>query len=398
MSGSVQIDVGVRLSWPRLLMAQLAPWFCCVLLFWWSGMFWLSLLVGGVSSLLLVVLLQHWQQTPAASASELLGQEPRRLADSELLLLNRETIEQQSDLLQGQIRQVSGLLEAAISEITMSFSALAHSVGEQHDLAHELIERYQTGGKAGQDKISFQEFVSTTHSTLGLFVDSTIETSHTSMQLVERMDAIGAKITDILKSTADMDSIAKQTNLLALNAAIEAARAGESGRGFAVVADEVRALSSRSTVFSAEIREHVEAVLTELRAADDSVSQLAAKDMTFALGSRKHVNEMLEDLANANGHTLQVVGRLDSISGVIGAEVNRAITALQFQDMSGQLLGQMQGHCQRLEQFVVRLQEHARLPADQQLSALQDERAQLRNRPSSPVTQTSMTAGDIDLF
>ena len=391
-----QLDVGARLSWFRLLLAQGIPWLCCGLLLWLSGMLWLSLLAGALSSLLLIVLLQHWQQASAGDESP--SQESRKLSDSELLLLNREAVEVQSDLLQGQIKQVSGLLAAAISEITTSFSALAHSVREQHDLAHELIERYQTGGKAGQDKISFQEFVSTTHSTLGLFVDSTIETSHTSMQLVERMDAISAKITDILKSTADMDSIAKQTNLLALNAAIEAARAGESGRGFAVVADEVRALSSRSTVFSAEIREHVDGVLAELRAADVSVSQLAAKDMSFALGSRKQVNDMLEDLAHINGHTLQVVGRLDSISGVIGTEVNRAITALQFQDMSGQLLAQMQGHCQRLESFVVRLQDLARLPAEQQLHALQDERAQLRNRPTSPVTQTSMTAGDIDLF
>lgn len=396
MSSPGQLDVGARLSWFRLLLAQGAPWLCCGLLLWLSGMLWLSLLVGALSSLLLIVLLQHWQHVPAGD--EPLSQASRTLSDGEWLLLNRETVEVQSDLLQGQIKQVSGLLAAAISEITTSFSALAHSVREQHDLAHELIERYQTGGKAGQDKISFQEFVSTTHSTLGLFVDSTIETSHTSMQLVERMDAISAKITDILKSTADMDSIAKQTNLLALNAAIEAARAGESGRGFAVVADEVRALSSRSTVFSAEIREHVDAVLAELRAADSSVSQLAAKDMSFALGSRKQVNDMLEDLAHANGHTLQVVGRLDSISEVIGTEVNRAITALQFQDMSGQLLGQMQGHCQRLEQFVVRLQEHARLPAEQQLQALQEERAQLHKRPVSPVTQTSMSAGDIDLF
>lgn len=398
MSGSVQLDVGTRLSWSRLLLAQGGPWLCCGLLLWLSGMLWLSLLVGALSSLLLLLLLQHWQQGPALLSEESQHQASRKLGDDELLLLNRETIEVQSDLLQGQIKQVNGLLAAAISEITASFSALAHSVREQHDLAHELIERYQTGGKAGQDKISFQEFVSTTHSTLGLFVDSTIETSHTSMQLVERMDAISTKITDILKSTADMDSIAKQTNLLALNAAIEAARAGEAGRGFAVVADEVRALSSRSTVFSAEIREHVDGVLAELRAADSSVSQLAAKDMSFALGSRKQVNDMLEDLAHANGHTLQVVGRLDSISGVIGTEVNRAITALQFQDMSGQLLGQMLGHCQRLEQFVVRLQEYARLPAEQQLHALQEERAQLHNRPASPVTQTSMCAGDIDLF
>ncbi|MFO6383487.1 methyl-accepting chemotaxis protein, partial [Pseudomonas aeruginosa] len=83
-----------------------------------------------------------------------------------------------------------------------------------------------------------------------------LETSRTSQQLVERMDQVRLKITEILQSTQDMDAIAKQTNLLALNAAIEAARAGESGRGFAVVADEVRALSTRSTEFSAAIRKH----------------------------------------------------------------------------------------------------------------------------------------------
>ncbi|WP_239504939.1 methyl-accepting chemotaxis protein, partial [Stenotrophomonas maltophilia] len=64
---------------------------------------------------------------------------------------------------------------------------------------------------------------------LSLFVEATLETSRTSQQLVERMDQVRLKITEILQSTQDMDAIAKQTNLLALNAAIEAARAGESG-------------------------------------------------------------------------------------------------------------------------------------------------------------------------
>lgn len=324
MSGSVQIDVGVRLSWSRLLMAQLAPWFCCLLLFWWSGVFWLSLLVGGVSSLLLVVLLQHWQQAPAASASDLLGQEPRRLADSELLLLNRETIEQQSDLLQGQIRQVSGLLEAAISEITTSFSALAHSVHEQHDLAHELIARYQTGGKAGQDKISFQDFVSTTHSTLGLFVDSTIETSHTSMQLVERMDAIGAKITDILKSTADMDSIAKQTNLLALNAAIEAARAGEAGRGFAVVADEVRQLAGKAHQASNQIEQLVRQIINQTSQIRSTVEQ-SRHSATDVAASSSQIGAVVEQVINTSSHMQSVINQSATMAFLNTVKLDHAV-------------------------------------------------------------------------
>ena len=392
MNGSAQSALVSPLSWSRLLLAQALPWLLSLGLWalWQSP--WLSLLAGLVSSVGMLALLHS-----GSASSELLELPPEGLTRAqadELSLLNRQTIQHQSGLLQGQVKQVNALLGSAIVDLSASFTQLARSVNEQHDLAHELIESHRGGTGGG----GLQEFVSTTQSTLGLFVESTIETSHTSMQLVERMDCISAKIGDILKSTSDMDSIAKQTNLLALNAAIEAARAGESGRGFAVVADEVRALSSRSTVFSAQIRQHVDAVHTELKAADAAVSLLAAKDMSFALGSRKQVNDMLDDLQRMSERTLQVISQLDGISSSIGDGINRAVTALQFQDLSSQLLGQIHLHCQGLEAFSQRLQEHVRLPADEQLQRLQDERLELKKVQSGPVSQTSMNAGGIDLF
>ena len=396
MSRSAQSEVGIKLSWSRLLLAHAAPWFCFLLLLRLSGMLWLSVLGAALGSLLMLVLVRSWQVQPMAATAQVL--ESPSVDPTELLLFNRDAIAVQTDLLQGQIKQVSGLLNAAISEVASSFSLLAQSSAEQHELAHELIERYSGGGQNGPDSATFQQFVSTTHSTLGLFVDATIETSHTNMQLVERMDSINQKITEILKSTSDMDSIAKQTNLLALNAAIEAARAGEAGRGFAVVADEVRALSSRSTVFSDQIREHVNGVLVELQAADASVSSLAAKDMSFALSSKKQINDMLADLEQMNSRTLRVVGRLDDISGVITNGVNRAVTALQFQDLTSQLLAQMQNQCTTLVTAAARLQVLARLPGAEQEQQLQGERERMRQKPATPVTQTSMTAGDIDLF
>jgi len=393
MNGSAQSALVAPLSWSKLLFAQALPWLLSLGLWalWQSP--WLSLLAGLVSSVGMLVLLHN-----GPASSELLELPPEgltRVQADELCLLNRQTIQHQSGLLQGQVKQVNALLGSAIVDLSASFTQLARSVNEQHDLAHELIDSHRGSGGSGG---GLQEFVSTTQTTLGLFVDSTIETSHTSMQLVERMDCISAKIGDILKSTSDMDSIAKQTNLLALNAAIEAARAGESGRGFAVVADEVRALSSRSTVFSSQIRQHVDAVHTELKAADAAVSLLAAKDMSFALGSRKQVNDMLDDLQRMSERTLQVISQLDGISSSIGAGINRAVTALQFQDLSSQLLGQMHLHCQGLEGFSQRLQGHVRLPADEQLQRLQEERLELRQLQSGPVSQTSMNAGGIDLF
>ena len=392
MNASQQSALVSPLSWSRLLLAQGLPWLLSLGLWGLLQSQWLSVLVGLMASAAMLVLLHNGQTTSAPQ--ELAPEGLSRAQADDLCLLNRQAIQQQSALLQSQVKQVDGLLSTAIVDLSGSFTQLARSVHEQHDLAHELIESHRGGGKGG----GLQEFVSTTQATLGLFVDSTIETSHTSMQLVERMDCISSKIGDILKSTGDMDAIAKQTNLLALNAAIEAARAGESGRGFAVVADEVRALSSRSTVFSSQIRQHVDAVHAELKAADAAVSLLAAKDMSFALGSRKQVNDMLEDLQRMSERTLQVISQLDAISSGIGAGINRAVTALQFQDMSSQLLGQMHQHCQGLEAFSQRLQGHVRLPAEEQVQRFQAERLELKKEPSGPVSQTSMNAGGVDLF
>lgn len=390
MSGSEHC--ALPLSWSRLLLAQALPWGLSLGLWALFQSPWLSLVAGLLASIAMLALLLNGQ-TPAAVIEPPPTGLTRQQADA-LCLLNRQTIQQQSGLMQAQVKQVNALLGTAIVDLSGSFTQLVRSVNEQHDLAHELIENHRGAGQGG----GLQEFVSTTQATLGLFVDSTIETSHTSMHLVERMDCISAKISDILKSTADMDAIAKQTNLLALNAAIEAARAGESGRGFAVVADEVRALSSRSTEFSAQIRQHVDAVHTELKAADAAVSLLAAKDMSFALSSRKQVNDMLEDLQRMSARTLQVISQLDEISSSIGDGINRAVTALQFQDLSSQLLGQMQVNCQALAAFSQRLQEHAHLSADEQEQRLDEERLELKQLSSGPVSQANMDAGAIDLF
>ncbi|WP_375741707.1 methyl-accepting chemotaxis protein [Pseudomonas boanensis] len=218
------------------------------------------------------------------------------------------------------------------------------------------------------------------------------------MELVQRMDRVTQKIADILKSTHDMDAIAKQTNLLALNAAIEAARAGESGRGFAVVADEVRALSTRSTGFSEQIRQHVDVVHRELQDADAAIAQLADKDMSFAMDAKQKVNDMLGDLEAMNRHTLKVIQELDRLSLEVGSGVDQAITALQFQDMSSQLLGQMRKHFAKLGSFAAGLGGLSSLAPEDWPRQLGAEAHELRRPLPNPVSQSSVNAGEVELF
>ncbi|WP_302328775.1 methyl-accepting chemotaxis protein [Pseudomonas triclosanedens] len=377
---------------PKRLIIQSLPWAVVAGLCWAGVPFWLMLPVGWLSSLVLSPLLAGPAQPQA---------DPQRVSlDSGQLPEWRplqDAVENHLTSMNGHTRQIDGILHQAIRQLTDSFHGLAERIDTQRGLSHSLIERYDGRGHLDDD-IDFQRFIHATQETLGLFVEATLETSRTSQQLVERMDRVTHKIGEILQSTQDMDAIAKQTNLLALNAAIEAARAGESGRGFAVVADEVRALSTRSTHFSQAIREHVDVVYHEIRDAEGAIAQLADKDMSFALDSRKKIQSMLDDLDAMNQHTLKVVQELDRISLEVGDGVNAAVTALQFQDMSSQLLGQIGKHGARLGALAVGLGAlDGRDPA-QWGERLREEVTELGRPLSNPVAQTSLSAGEVELF
>lgn len=356
------------------------------------GLFpWLAVVVG-----LAVIVLQWWlaqrQQQPAEEQAQL---EPELAApDWQTLGTN---LDNEVGELQQHVSRVQTLLADAIEQLTHGFTGLSEQVALQHKLAQSLIKRYSDHGTE-RDDVNFGAFVATTQETMGLFVDATVETSHTSMLLVERMDTISKKISDILVSTEDMEDIAKQTNLLALNAAIEAARAGEAGRGFAVVADEVRTLSMRATEFSNQIRDHVGGVHHELKQAEQSVSQLAAKDMSFALTSKKQVSNMLDQLDRMNGRTLGVVQELDGIAREVDERVGQAITALQFQDMTSQLLGQLSQHHQRLQHVSQLLQQLATAPASDWAPLVSMASAHLAEGVATPVAQRTFEAGDVELF
>ncbi|MBQ1782557.1 MAG: methyl-accepting chemotaxis protein [Gammaproteobacteria bacterium] len=375
------------MAWAKLTL----PWLVTAVLAVGGLSPWLAALVGLLAlGLVLWLIDRQPQQVAQQTPIEPMVAVPdwQRLGSN----LDHEVAE-----LQQHVARVQTLLAEAIEQLTASFNGLSDQIERQHKLAASLIKRYSEAGLEGDD-INFGTFVETTQQTMGLFVDATVDTSHTSMQLVDRMDTISKKISEILISTEDMEDIAKQTNLLALNAAIEAARAGEAGRGFAVVADEVRSLSMRASEFSNQIRDHVGGVHHELKQAEQSVSQLAAKDMSFALTSKKQVTNMLDQLDRMNGRTVGVVQELDGIAREVNCRVGQAITALQFQDMTSQLLGQLSQHHQRLQHVSQLLQQLGAAPAADWVGLVGRASDHLAEGVATPVAQRTFAAGDVELF
>lgn len=296
------------------------------------------------------------------------------------------------------------ILGDAIGKLVATFTAMADEVRTQQELVLSIV-----GGKSeneGSTKHKFGRFVEETEEAMNEFVDSTVQNSAKAMALVEKIDVINEQVGSILNILNEVESIAKQTNLLALNAAIEAARAGDSGRGFAVVADEVRNLSEKTNKFSSQIRNLVGNVSESLAAAEQAINSLAASDMTYVIDSKKHVQEMMHDLAELNETIAQDALELERINSKVEQNVAVAVSTLQFQDMSSQLIGHAQLRLSSLQEIANQLSVGAESDSRegylQQLASyketLHEHVVSLDDKKTNPVAQDNFATGDIELF
>ena len=305
----------------------------------------------------------------------------------------------QSEQMDGEAGRLQSIIGDAIGKLVSSFTTLHELLHEQQNIASELTARQSDEGD-GQN--NFQRFVAQVSETLAEFVDSTVHTSTASIELVERMDQIREKVDSISFILDEINGIAGQTNLLALNAAIEAARAGEAGRGFAVVADEVRALSGRSSGFAENIRGLVQEVHAAVHETEAALGRLAQRDMSVTMESKQQVEHMMESLEQGNQQIVQVVAQMSGIAQQVDQQINTAVTALQFQDLSHQLLGHLRkrlGGWRAMGKSTERVVEsNWSSDWDSMRKVIQECGTQLATLEHVPVRQRNVGSGEIELF
>jgi methyl-accepting chemotaxis protein len=316
-------------------LACLAPWPLAT---------WIALAVTGLGAIFAAIVVRLHKALALAEPPRVesvrigAGIAPRLAAGAEEQRRRIDSASQESE-------QVKRLLKDAIEKLLGSFGNIEQRIRQQRDVAQDIVG---SGERSTADQHGFRRFVHEMSATLDSFVDGTMANSRDAMQLVERMEGIRQGLAEIRSILGEIESISKQTNLLALNAAIEAARAGEAGRGFAVVADEVRHLSGRTNQFSQEIRTKVAAVDDAVGAAETAINELASKDMSFTLQAKERAQATMSEVAKVNEGMAHGMERMQAIAAEVEREVNTAVTALQFHDMTSQLLD----HIRRLVESV----------------------------------------------
>jgi methyl-accepting chemotaxis protein len=295
-----------------------------------------------------------------------------------------------------------GIQSDAIKTLTGAFLGLRELLERQQDEIKYLLMDVSVN-KNSQANIGtkMNSFAENTSNTLGRFVDTTVQMSAASMDLMEKVTYIANQMPLVMKALKDIDQIAAQTNLLALNAAIEAARAGESGRGFAVVADEVRALSTRSAGFSNEIQSQLNKVNDAISTLTNEVGIVASQDMSYVLDAKREVETAINELLEKAKTDQVIANNLDQISTSLVRALQEAMRGLQFEDMASQNVHYHVEHLRSLNSIAAAMGE-GRRNLDEIQVILAEEIYKHREKSTehviNPVSASSMKSGDIDLF
>ncbi len=283
----------------------------------------------------------------------------------------------------------------AIITLTDSFNSLASLIDAQSNALKSIIHGDDLEGREYSEEM--QEFAVSTGKTLDRFIQSTVNMSADSMEVLDHVNILRKSVPAVMNALKDIDALASQTNLLALNAAIEAARAGEHGRGFAVVADEVRSLSNRSASFSESIQLELTRMNQQIDLLSERVTKLAAYDVTYVIDAKKHINIALDRMIKKAESDQKTTAGLKALSVSLEDAVSSAIRNLQFGDINTQNL-----------HYVIELLDAVKVSVSEmelvektnlsQIELICKKLAAITPAKHNPVSSSSMDAGEVEFF
>jgi len=302
----------------------------------------------------------------------------------------------------GSLGQVKNIISDAAKKLNKSFQGLTHSVESNSDLTKRIIDKIRVSDDQTSSELIFDKYATDTSKILNDFINLVVNVSDKGISAAYTTNDMGTQFDSMYMLLGEIKYLSEQTDILALNSFIEAARAGEHGRGFAVLAKEVRSLAVRSNNLNNKIQGHMSLSKSSLQSTNEIVGEIASLDMNSSIEAKAAMGSMLVELSSISKFVADTLMITNKNTEILKSDVSLAITAMQFEDISNQLIAHVMNGLSIIRKNTDLLKELSGTEnifklLDQFLLTI-DSDMEAKITAEKRVSSNSMNNGGIDLF
>lgn len=246
---------------------------------------------------------------------------------------NRAKLKSATDSLEEVVR----LTESAVSDISRSFRVVVSKAREQTEAATTLLGR----DEAGRGILSLPEFISAYDRSLTDVTSHMMGFSEAADEMTRHQKRVTEHARVMEQTIDDLRDMASQISRIALDGSVAMTSQTVNPRDFIAMTDRIRTISAQAHELTRKTRQGLEAIGNEVR-------QGNRRTMQVADAARAAVEVARAELGTLNAATIeqtrQIEGtlqRINALSADIQGGIDHIVIAMQFQDITRQMLEKM---------------------------------------------------------
>lgn len=240
--------------------------------------------------------------------------------------------------------EVISQTENAVLALTMSFRGITMKTRQQMEAAMSLLRRNSTELTASEGAwLSLPDYIRAYETQLQEVIDSMIKFSSASDEMLTHQGKIREQSIIIDELLDELRSMAIRIGRLALDSSIAAGESGRNREMLVKLTDSIRETSDGARDMTRSVRESLEKIRDELVVTYKIINKAADIAKESARRAKADVSQLNVTMFEKTKEVEVSLGKINSLGQEIQQDVNNAIIAMQFQDITQQKLEYMRG-------------------------------------------------------
>lgn len=234
----------------------------------------------------------------------------------------------------GQVQEVVRLTEAAVGEIGKRFREVVAKAHQQTEAATSILR----ADEAGPERLTLPDFIRAYDAQL---VNVTTHMTGFS-EAAEEMASHQKRVTEhaqVMEQTIDgLRNMASQISRIALDGSVAMTSQTLNPRDFVEMTDRIRAISAEAHELTRRTRQGLDAIGDEVRQGNKRTTQVAQDARRAVELARTEISTLNAATIAQTGQIEAALKRINDLSGDIRRDIDQIIVAMQFQDITRQML------------------------------------------------------------